>query len=257
MSIELINNIGYYTTVTGVTNSNEAIHTISPALKFTVDSHVLTDQSRMNNEVYKFHLRSENIDATNFKIIVGCDGSNVGPAIELDFTATSKIIRLVNQTALDTNGATIAEKDITTLFDFSNATSQFIECRVEISKNKIRFYYAGRLCIDSTQLVPMGTQFGFLNSPASSIVYVSDPYYYFDQILYGNVNLNGAPNSKGKVILYNQATYQVVSVTHCDSNGDYMIFVDDDPVNGNKYFLYGFIEDYTASQPRGVSNITL
>lgn len=240
----------------GVVNSNEAYHTVAPAFKYAAATSVIKDISRFNNEAFKFHLRMDDVNSTSFKIMLGCDASGNGRAIQFDFSTNNKWIRLVNTTGIDAAYASvIAEKDIQNLMIHSSGS--FIECRVEISNNKLRFMFNNLIVIDVTTFSTVGTHWGFCNLTGSSQVWTSDMFHVYDQILFGNVNLNGAPDANGIVIVYNQQTYAVVNYTRCDANGEYMVFIDDDPANANKYFLYGFITGLGTVQPRGVSNITL
>jgi len=256
MAITPITSIANFDLVTGVVNSSEAYHTVNPSFKYSVATSMLTENSRMHNEVFKFHLRLDDVEATKFKIMVGCDSAGVGRAVQIDFTPTSKMIRLVNQSGIEVAyDSVIQEKDMTNLIIPTNGV--FMECTLIISINKIQFFIGTKKCIDYSNFTTVGTHWGFCNLTGSSQVWTSDMFYIYDQILYGNVNLNGAPDSRGVVTVYNQATYEVVKRVICDSNGEYMIFLDDDPVNFNKYFLYGYVNGLTNLQPRGVSNITL
>lgn len=258
MTIESITSVSSFDTSTGVAESNETYHTVLPSFKFLAGTHVITNAGRFHNEVFKFHLRMDDVNATNFKIMLGCDATGIGRAIQFDFNATNKWVRLVNASGIDvTYDSVISEKDLMPLFNFDSASGMFIECKVIISKNKLQFYYGNRLCVDTVQFTTVGNNWGFCNLTGSSQVWISDLSYIYDQILYGNVNLNGAPDDEGVVIVYNQSTYEVVEYTTCDTNGEYMVFLDDDPANVNKYFLYGFVNGVNGVQPRGVSNITL
>lgn len=255
MTINAITDVADFTNV-GVENSTEAFHTISPSFKYGAADSVIQDISRFHNEVFKFHLRMDDVNATSFKIMLGCDASGTGRAIQFDFSTNNKWIRLVNTTGIDTAYASVVqEKDIEPLM--IHTSGSFVECRVEISNNKLRFFFNNLIVLDTTLLTTVGTHWGFCNLTGSSQVWTSDMFHVFDQILFGNVNLNGAPDEDGVVIVYNQSTYAVVNYTRCDANGEYMVFIDDDPVNVNKYFLYGFITGLGTVQPRGVSNITL
>lgn len=256
MAIEAITSINHFDSVVGVVDSMESYHIVSPSLKFAPATSVIKEINRMHNEVFKFHIRMDDVELTKFKIMLGCDAAGVGRAIQFDFDANNKMVRYVNQSGIDVAyDSVIKEKDITNISLLNNA--EYVECKVVISINKVQLFFQNRLCMEVTNFTTVGTNWGFCNLTGSSIVYLSDLYYIYDQILYGNVNLNGAPDSRGIVSLYNQATYELVKRVICDMNGEYMIFIDDDPANFNKYFLYGYVDGLTNLQPRGVSNITL
>lgn len=256
MTIQSINDVAQFSTNSGVVNSSEAFHEIAPAFKYAGGTFIYNDIGKFNNEAFKFYIRMDDVNSTTFKIMLGCDSNGAGQAIQFDFSSTNKWVRFVNTSGWDVlYDSVVVEKEISNLFRTPN--SYFIECKVIVSNNKIRFYYNGMLLIDSTLFSPTSTYWGFCNRSGSSQVWTSDMFYVYDQILYGNVNLNGAADGRGIVVVYNQATYEVVSYTHCDDNGEYMVFLDDDPANVNKYFLYGFIPGVGTVQPRGVSNITL
>ena len=256
MTITAITTVADFSTISGVIDTNTTYHTVAPSLSLPVGTYTLTDLGRINNEVFKFHLRLNDTDSTSFKIMLGCDNAGIGRAIQFDFSSTQKFVRLVNASGFDVAyDSVIEEKDIQSFF--VDTAGLYVACRVEISNNKLRFYYGERLMLETIILTTVGTYWGFCNLTSSTQLYVSDTFVVQDQILFGNVNLNGAADEDGNVIVYNQSTYEVYEYTECDANGEYMVFLDDDPVNQNKYFLYGYVLGIGTVQPRGVSNITL
>ena len=254
MTINAITSISQFTNV-GVVDSNEAVHTITPALKFAVATSVINDITTLTNDAFKFHLRMDTVTATSFKLMIGCNATGTGYALQFDFSASNKWIRLVTTSGINQAYDTVVQEvDMHNRLNFTDA--QFIPCVVKLVDNKIQLVYNGFIAIDSAWS-PTETHWGFCNLTASSLVYVSDIFHVNNQILFGNVNLDGAPDNRGIVMLYAQSTYDIVEVVETDTNGEYMIFIDDDPANLNKYFLYGYIKGLGTVQPRGVSNITL
>ncbi len=256
MTVIAHTDVADFDTNSGVVNTNTAFHSIAPSFAYDAGDYVITDIGRFNNEAFKFYMRMDDVTATNFKIMLGCNAVGNGRAIQFDFSSTQKWVRLVTTSGIDQAFDTVLqETDIHSKRIINN--DFFVEIKVIISNNKIKVYYQGLLVIDYQNFTIVGNNWGFANLTGSSLVYTSDMFYVYDQIIYGNVNLNGAPDSRGVVIMYNQSTYDVVEYTVCDPNGEYMIFIDDQPENFNKYFIYGFVNGVGTVQPRGVSNITI
>lgn len=237
-------------------NSSEAYHTNPNAFKFGAGTHLNTDMTRSHNEAYTFYLRFNAADTGAFKAVVGGNASGVGIAVQLDFTSTNKWIRIINSSGLDTSiGSVIAEVDIQNQIILND--SAFVKCTIIVSQNKLEFYYGNRRIHSITNYTANGNNFALVSLTGSSQTYVSDLIHYGDQVLHGNVNLNGAPNDGGEVVLYNQSTMEFIKKISCDPNGEYMLFIEDDPLYLNKYFIYGYIKGIGIVQPRGVSNITI
>lgn len=256
MSITRFDAIADFDTISGATEDPATFNELAPGFLVEAGEHVLHDNSRIHNEVFKFHMRCADADDTSFKFMVGVNSSGVGQALQFDYDATNLYVRLVTASGIDVAYDTAeATMDLTNMLMVAN--DQFIPIQIEIQDNKIRCRVKNIIVAEYKSFQPTGTYFGFANLTGSANVYVSDLYWYNDQIVYGNVNLNGAANADGIVVLYNQSTYDVVEYRHTDNDGEYFIFIDDDPANLNKYFMYGFVEGQTSIQPRGVSNITL
>lgn len=256
MTIEAITDVAQFDTVVAATNIESKFHTVGPGFKFPAGGYVVRDQLRMYNEAFKFYVNLTNKDNVSFKMMLGCDNTGTGKAIQMDFTATTVHFRLVTTSGFDVAYDTvIQEKEMSNKLVLQSDT--WIECKVIVRANKLEFYFGNRRCIQLDTFTPDGNNWGWCTLTGSDTVYTSDMFYVYDQIIYGNVNLNGAPDAKGVVVMFNQNTYELVARTECDANGEYMIFLDDDPAHGNKYFMYGYVEGLNNIQPRGVSNISL
>ncbi len=255
MAITPITSITQFTNVS-VTESAVS-HTISPSFSYAAaGASVIQDISKFDNEVFKFYIRMDDTTSSSFRILLGTDISGNGKAIQFDFTATNKYIRLVNISGIATTYDTIdVTNDVGNRLLFSN--NQFIACRVEVVNSKLRFFYGNLKAIDVQNFTNTGTYWGFASLVGTSQIYTSDMFYVYDQILHGNVNLNGAPSNDGTIITYLQATNTVFDYSKSDPDGNYMVFIDDDPINLNKYFMYGFVSSLEQLQPRGVSNISI
>lgn len=254
--INKLNDIAQLDVNSGVVHSYTQIFNDAPAFDLDPATWWLKDNGRMFNEAFKLHLRFDDMEATICKLMLGCNSSGAGVAIQFDFSATAKWIRLVTTTGIDqAYSSVLHEVDISSKAVFTNA--QYIGFKTIISNGKLQFWYGTIRLFDIQDFVPLGTYWGVCNLTGSTKVYTSDMYYIQDQILWGNVNLNGEPDMDGIVVVYNQSTYIVESVQPCDPNGEYMVFLDVDPAQLNKYFLYGFIPNIGYVQPRGVTNITL
>lgn len=256
MAITHFDELADFGTVSGVTEDAGVFYDDGPGFLAEAGEYVLEDNGRCINEVFKFWMRLTDADATSFKFMVGANSSGVGQYVQFDFDATNMYVRLVTASgfdvAYDTAEATIDIKNMIVLSDID-----WVPVQIEIQDNKIRCQVRNIVCFEYKSFSPVGNYFGFCNLTGSADVHISDLYWYTDQIVYGNVNLNGVADSNGIVVLYNQSTFDVVEYRHTDSDGEYYIFIDDDPANLNKYFMYGFIDGETNIQPRGVSNITL
>lgn len=256
MAITHFDEIADFGTVSGVTEDVSVFYDQSPGFLAKAGEYVLEDNGRCINEVFKFWMRLTDVDDTSFKFMVGANSSGVGQYVQFDFDVTNMYVRLVTASgfdvAYDTAEATIDIKNMIALAD-----NDWVPVQIEIQDNKIRCRFRNIICFEYKSFSPVGNYFGFCNLSGSADVHVSDLYWYTDQIVYGNVNLNGVADGRGIVVLYNQSTFEVVEYRHTDNDGEYYIFIDDDPINLNKYFMYGFIDGETNIQPRGVSNITL
>jgi len=256
MSISNINTIAYFDTVTGVVDDGTNFHTVPGSLDFAVATNCVKDITRFNNEAFTFYIRMEDVTNTSFQVLLGGNNAWTGKAVRFDFSASNKWIRLADVNLADGALVTVlTEKDIHERFIFTN--SVYIKVEIIISNDVVKVKYNNAPVLEYGAFSLIGNNWGFSNQTASAQVRVSDLYHYQDQIFWGNVNINGAPNAAGEVWLYNQSTYKVVDNQYCNAAGEYLIFLEDDPANLNKYFMYGYVPGSGNSQPRGVCNITL
>jgi len=254
--IKHITNISQFDVNNGVDHSYTQFNTTSPSFMLDPATWWLKDNEQFHNEALKVHIRMDDVESTNFKIMFGCTSAGAGRALQFDFSATNKWVRLVNTSGIDqVYDSVIEEVDMHSRRPFTDAL--FVSLKIIISNNKLKCWFGNYFLFDIETFSISGTYWGACNLTGSTRVYTGDVTAYSDQVLWGNVNLNGEPDDLGQVIVYNQDTYQVIDYTYCDSNGEYMVFLDDDPADMNKYFLYGFIPGIVYVQPRGVSNITL
>lgn len=256
MAIVQANSISYYDTNSGVTDDNVTYKSMSPSMSMAAGTYVLKDLTRFNNEVFKFYVRFSDVTNTHFKLMIGIDNMGTGRAVHFDFSSTDAWVRLVNTSGLDqTYDTVITEHNLYNRMTMVN--DQFVECRAEIVNGNFQFYFNGMRVLQSTAFTANANYFGFCNLTTGTQVYVSDVEYIYDQIIWGNVNLDGNPQAEGIVGCYKQSTLELYKYIRCLTNGAYMIFIDDDPVNANKYFIYGYVKDQGIVQPRGISNITI
>lgn len=256
MTINKVESISYFDTNSGVQESNNEYRTRSPAFQCDPGTYCYKTWTSMSNRVLKMWVNMTDTTATSFKIMLGVDNTGVGRALQFDFSAANKWVRLVNVSGFDVAYDTVIEEiDLHTRWTWVNDIYEKLQ--IEIQGAKIRVSYGRITLFERNDMTYVGNHWGFCNLTASSTVYASDVDDIENQIIYGNVNLNGAPDDDGVVLVYNQQSYELYKKTRCDANGEYFVFIDDDPQNVNKYFIYGYIDGSGTVQPRGVSNITI
>ena len=256
MAITRLESVSDYGVNSGVIDDIGVFADLSPGQELGAGSYIIDDFSQASNEVLKFYASFSNVTSTNFKILLGDTAAGIGMALQIDMSSSNLFVRLVTATGIDQTEDTIVEQN--DLIDrFIPANDVFYPVQVELQGGNLRVRINNIIALETGTFVASGTNFGFCNRAGSSNVTISDVYWYTNQIVYGNVNVNGVADSNGVVILYNQFTYEVIKKQRCTPNGLFWIFIDDDPLNFNKYFMYGFIEGEYGLQPRGVSNITL
>lgn len=257
MAIKKISNTGDYDINSGVLESWITFKDIAPSLRVTNGSHIIKDLGRFYNEAFICWIRTANGNAFKYQMLLGCDVNGNGLAIRFDGTASGLTIKLVNITSFGnpTYDSIIEEREVTDFILISNNT--WHKLKVAFVNSKIQVILEGRLVFESTSAVATGNYFGHSGIDTTNETLVSDLYYYTDQIFWGNVNSKGIPSDKGIVYFLRQDTVQLYSRTMTDQYGNYMVFVEDDPIDLHKYIVLGYISNKTYLQPRGYGNLTL
>ena len=223
----------------------------SPGMVFPAATNVQYDTTGpFDNVAFTTWVRFTDIDDGKIRFHIGCTSAGVGKSIDLVMSATNWKIQYNNISSWDgAPDAVNSEKDLRLRgMSFKDA----------IFYKQLRVYFNNILCIADDLYSPAGGWWGISGMDSATTTYVSDTYLYEEQCLWGNVNVNGVPQAiQGRAVLFNQDVVEVIEYSTTNADGDYIIFLEDDPINLNKYFLLGFIADQTNIQPRGVGNITI
>jgi hypothetical protein len=173
-------------------------------------------------------------------------------------SATGWKIQYVNISSWDGLPDSVNEEKDLKIRGWNFKSDVFYKITIYLANNQLKVYFNNALCVDSLAFSPSGGWMGVSGIDSTTSSYVSDLTYWEEQCLWGNVNINGVPQAtSGRAILFSQDIVEVVEYSATNTDGDYLIFLEDDPANLNKYFMIGFIADQTNIQPRGVSNITI
>lgn len=241
-----------YDTVSNVSEDFASHHINSPCflMDHTLNPYIMKDITRNHNESFTSYFKT--LDTINFKlqILFGCN--NVGDGFA--FSIEQGLIKLVT-TSLFVQSSVIISKDISNIVTFIN--DQYYPVTVLIVHDKIQIFLNNLLLIEYVGFVAVADNYGYHLNGGTSNVYVSDTIYYDDQIIWGNINLNGQNNEDGIALLFSQLSIEFLTDSRCDENGNWMIFIEEDPVQQNKHILIGEITSKEYLQPKGISNITL
>jgi hypothetical protein len=251
------NRLTDYSINNGVTENTTIFKYESPSFELTSGSYIIKDLNRMYNEAITCWLSSSDFTNSKFQILIGCDNAGNGVALRFDMSSSQFFIRLVYISSFGnpTYDSVIIERDLFNILNLVNNT--FYKISLYLSQDKVGVLFDDVDVFEISNVTFTGNYFGFSGIDTPTSIFVSDIYYYSDSVFYGNVNLNGVPDDSGNVLMLNQQTYSMVNLDRCDVDGNWMIFLEDDPINFNKYVLIGYISDRPDLQPRGVGNITL
>lgn len=248
-----------FTLNSGLVNIPSIYRDTTPGILLTSGTHAYYDTgSPFTNAAITGWVRFTDHNDGKFRLHLGCTSGGVGKAIDIVMSATGWKVQYVNISSWD--GLPDA---VNSEFDFKPRGWDFIDntfynFKVYLANNHLKVYFNNTLALTEIAYAPAGGFTGISGIDTNTSTYVSDMYYYEEQCLWGNVNINGIPQSvDGRAVLFSQDIVEVVEYSATNTDGDYLIFLEDDPVNLNKYFLIGFIADQTDIQPRGVSNITI
>lgn len=252
MTINTLYNLTDYDTNSNVTEDNVEFHTTSPCflMDHTLTPYILKDLTRSHNESITTYFKTT--DVINFKIQV-LFGSNV-TGTGYAFSIEHGLIKLVTTTTF-TESSILISKDISNIIEFTNDT--YYPLKILIVNDKIELYINNLLLIEYIGFTAIDNNIGYHLNGGTANVYISDTIYYDDQIIWGNINLNGQNNEDGIALLFSQLSIEFLTDSRCDENGNWMIFIEEDPVQQNKHILIGEITSKEYLQPKGISNITL
>ncbi len=244
-------NISDWTQQSNITQDNDTFKYNSPSLFFATGSpsYIIKDLGRHHNESLTFYLRSDDLVNSSFFVLFGCNDLGDGYAIDIKYHQ----LRLVT---IGTYSETSVILDSSELF--WQANNQFHKIKLLIVNSKIQLFFNDGLLLEYDEFTKVGDYIGFHNNNSLSNHWISDSIWYDDQILWGNININGVNNQDGFVLLYSQFDMAYIQNQSTDDTGNWMMFIEEDPIHQNKHVLVGGINSPTTNlQPKGVSSITL
>lgn len=241
-----------YDIVNNVVEDHANYYNISPSFYFnyTLAPYMLKDMGRFHNEAFKFSFNSPDVSNFKFQVLFGCNSSGDGYAVSIE----NSIMKLVTvSTFVET--AVLSERGLSRSMNFANNT--YYSFKLVIANAKLQIYLNDNLFMEYNSFSPIANYYGYHLNGSTANVYISDTTYYDDQVIWGNVNLNGENNEDGFSLLFNQISIDLHSYSPCDTSGNWIIFIDDDPIQQNRFILIGAISSKEYLQPKGISSITL
>lgn len=250
MAINPIHLLTDYDVNSNVTEDNTEFKTTSPCFKFdqSLSPYILKNMTRFHNETFTLYFKAVNVTTFKLLVMIGSDVTGNGYAISLE----NNSIKLVN-TAIFVPQTEFVIKDLTRILSMENDT--YYKLSIMVANNKLECFIDDMLVLDYTPFLKYGDYFGYHLNGGTSNVYVSDTIYFDDQILWGEVALVSTPDEDGFVLLFDQTDIGFISRGNCNVNGNYLIFVDEDPLDQNLHIMVGAIS--TELQPKGISNVTI
>jgi len=257
MALEKFLDLTHFDNNTGVTEDPIIYKTNSPSFVMSSGAYAIKDMQRFNNEAYTFYTRWDNVtNGSKLRIALGCTAAGVGKAIDIEGTTGTQSVSLVNISSW--TGLADAVLETKNMYDrFSWSIGTWYKVKILIANNLIRVWVNNINVIDVPLFSVAGNYMAITGINSTSNVRVSDLWHYSDQCFWGNVNLNGVPYSDGIVAIYNQETFTILGYVNNNDAGDYVIFIEDDPNNLNKYFMTAQIRSLPDTQGKGIGNITL
>ena len=240
-----------WTSNNGVTENNDIYKYNQPSLLFAsgLPSYVMKDLGRQHNDTYITWIRCDTVADIDFKFIFGSNELGDGFA----FNLTQYNARLINISTFN-ESAEIVNEYVPFMW---LADSTWHEIKVIIINDKIQFYVNNQLLIEYLDFSKVGDYIGFHNNSSLTDTYIGDTIWYDDQILWGNINVNGVNDEDGWIVLYKQTGIEYIENTFADERGNWAIFVKEDPRQQFKHILVGGITSRENLQPKGISSITL
>lgn len=249
------------TSATAPSNVAYVFKDISPGIYMGSGEYCVKDQTSLDNFALTFYYKFLNATSSGIRVAFGCDNTGVGYSFDYVISTATDVKYKINQltTAGWTNAPDTTLYEIDAYHGYVHNISNVNEWRklsIVIAGSRLQIYTDDDyLFYEDLNFTISGTHWG-LASLGTNVLYISDVYVYENQIFYGNVNIDGTTYSEnGYVNLYNQQDMSFVKRSTCDTNGDYMLFIEDDPINQNKYYILGYYSDKKNIQPRGVSNL--
>ena len=257
MALEKLSNLTDFDINVGVTEDAVDYYNSPPSFVVNATDYMVKDMGRFNNEAYTFYTKFDDITTGGkLRIAVGCTSGGVGKAIDIEGTTGAHSVSLVNiSTWTGLPDSVLDTKNMYDRFEFNTTTWYKIE--IVIANAMIRVWVNNILVLDNSLFAIAGNYVGITGINSSADVRVSEFWHYTDQVFWGNVNLNGVPNTDGTVALYNQETYTILGYVYVNAVGDYMLFIEDDPNNLNIFFMTAQIRSLPSTQGKGIGNITL
>lgn len=263
MSKTFHSDVADFTTNSGTANLSYIYNTVSPSIAIDNGEYIIKDQTSLDNFALTFYFRFASVANNNMRVHLGSDGTGLGNCLNLSLDASKNATLTYGElttpgwiNAIDTS---IKQRQylINNGWNVQNPTyvQRWTKVSIVIVNDILEIYYDNLLFYKDESYTPVGTYFGFSNNSSVS-TYISDVYVYENQIFYGNVNIDGTIYSSGGYVnayyLHDMSLYKRVE---CDSQGRYALFIEDDPLNLNKYYIIGYYNSRADVQPRGVSNL--
>jgi hypothetical protein len=258
MTVERIQYLTDFDTNSGVTEDFTSFHEESPSVKVESGQYIEKDIGQMTNFAMAAWVNFSNIDNGKLRILLGTNASGIGKAIDFTMSAAGWKVQYVEIASHTGVPSSIDQEAEFKRRGFEFYSNKYYKVLVYLSGGTLTVKFDGKPALHITNYVPTGTLWGLSGRDSFSYVNVSDIRVYENQVFYGNVNINGIhQGDQGRVRMYDQTFYTIVEDVECDSSGNYMIFLEDDPLSLNKYFMIGYVDNRKDIQPRGVANITL
>lgn len=253
MTMTTLYNISDYDISNNVSEDAGNIYENVPGLYFNntlATPYIIKDMGRINNEVYKTYIKSPTIDSLQFLVCFGCD--NLGNGYALEFKAGFiNLVTLLSYVPTQTLATKRHQRQ--------TSSNSWIRVKIVIVNKKCKIFFSleNTMAFEIENFIPSGNYFGYYMNGSTVDAYVSDTVHYTDQVLWGNINLNGDNQSDGRSVLLEQSTLSFIDKDDCDSLGNWAIFVDEDPLDQTRHILLGLIDNKKNIQPKGISGITL
>lgn len=252
MAINTLYTLADFTTNSSVTEDNVEFHTTSPCFKFdhTLSPYLMKNMLRFHNETFTLYFKANDITLFNLEVLIGCNigGDGYGVLIE------DGLISLVDTTIfVPTN--TILSKDLTRMNPLLSNT--YYKLSIMVVNNKLEVFLDDVLVLEYSNFVKVDNYFGYHLNGGTTNVYVSDTIYFDDQIVWGEIAYVNRGDEDGFMLMYDQTDISFMGVAECDADGNYMMFVDEDPVDQNLHIMVGAIHTQQQIQPKGISSVTI
>ena len=254
MAKETLYTLADFDIVSNVTEDPVLKYENPPSFYFenTLSPYMLKDMGRIHNEVYKMYIQSSDINNIDFMILFGCDDIGNGYAVHID-ALDIKVVELVAYNVTNT----LSSKPHFRMT--INNTWFFVE--IHIANKKLDVFLTNKYnkVSNVTNFIPVGNYFGYKNIISANSVNanVSDTMHYTDQILWGNINVNGDGLDTSDAVLFEETTFSFIYKYNCDQYGDWAIFVDEEATDQTRHILLGLVNTERNIQAKGILGITI